>query len=261
MLMRSSTTGSSGTSGGRGGGEGSLSCQDCGNKAKRDCEHMRCRTCCKSRGFHCPTHVKSTWVPVVLRRLRQHHHHHQLLLPSAAATVDHHYRRHHHDHHHHFPDLPLSLSRTSTSLHHHNPPSGLGGGGNLPAEVNSLATFRCIRVSSEDNVVDQYAYQTSINIGGHVFKGILYDQGPTTASCIGGSTGGAESSSATTSDNNHHLHHYQLDITASSAAAAAALPPPSSGGANLLYPPPSLYSAPYNTFLPGMQFFPHPRPN
>ncbi|KAL0454142.1 UNVERIFIED_CONTAM: protein SHI RELATED SEQUENCE 7 [Sesamum latifolium] len=27
-------------------------------------------------------------------------------------------------------------------------------------------------------MVDQYAYQTSVSIGGHVFTGILYDQGP-----------------------------------------------------------------------------------
>ena len=33
--------------------------------------HQRCRTCCKSRGFDCPTHVKSTWVPAAKRRERQ----------------------------------------------------------------------------------------------------------------------------------------------------------------------------------------------
>jgi LRP1 type putative zinc finger protein len=49
---------------------------------------------------------------------------------------------------------------------------------NFPAEVNSTATFRCFRVSSIDEAVDQVAYQTRVNIGGHVFKGILYDQGP-----------------------------------------------------------------------------------
>ena len=57
-------------SGSRGGG---MSCQDCGNQAKKDCIHMRCRTCCKSRGFQCPTHVKSTWVPAAKRRERQQH--------------------------------------------------------------------------------------------------------------------------------------------------------------------------------------------
>lgn len=43
-------------------------CQDCGNRAKRDCSFRRCRTCCKGRGFDCSTHVKSTWVPVSHRR-------------------------------------------------------------------------------------------------------------------------------------------------------------------------------------------------
>ena len=134
-------------------------------------------------------------------------------------------------------------------------------GGNFPAEVNSLATFRCIRVmSSENNVVDQYAYQTSINIGGHVFKGILYDQGPTTSGA-----GGGETSSAATSDTPQQQFQHQFDIAASiSTTTGAALAPPlptNSSGANLLYPSPaSLYSAPFNAFLPGMQFFPYPRP-
>lgn len=55
---------------GRGGGQ-VISCQDCGNQAKKDCLHMRCRTCCKSRGFDCETHVKSTWIPASKRRDRQ----------------------------------------------------------------------------------------------------------------------------------------------------------------------------------------------
>lgn len=64
MAMRSSAGEGSGGSGG-------ISCQDCGNQAKKDCPHMRCRTCCKSRGFECQTHVKSTWVPASRRRERQ----------------------------------------------------------------------------------------------------------------------------------------------------------------------------------------------
>lgn len=55
----------------RSSGGGGISCQDCGNQAKKDCPHMRCRTCCKSRGFQCQTHVKSTWVPAAKRRERQ----------------------------------------------------------------------------------------------------------------------------------------------------------------------------------------------
>lgn len=69
-------------------GGGGMNCQDCGNQAKKDCVHFRCRTCCKSRGLPCPTHVKSTWVPAARRRERQqqqqppphqHHHHQQQL--------------------------------------------------------------------------------------------------------------------------------------------------------------------------------------
>jgi LRP1 type putative zinc finger protein len=52
-------------------GSGTISCQDCGNQAKKDCIHMRCRTCCKSKGYHCPTHVRSTWIPAAKRRERQ----------------------------------------------------------------------------------------------------------------------------------------------------------------------------------------------
>ncbi|KAG7610776.1 Zinc finger lateral root primordium type 1 [Arabidopsis suecica] len=53
------------------GGSGGVSCQDFGNQAKKDCSHMRCRTCCKSRGFECSTHVRITWVPATKRRERQ----------------------------------------------------------------------------------------------------------------------------------------------------------------------------------------------
>ena len=49
---------------------GGSRCQDCGNQAKKDCFYMRCRTCCKSKGFQCQTHVKSTWVPAYRRRQR-----------------------------------------------------------------------------------------------------------------------------------------------------------------------------------------------
>ncbi|ERM94805.1 hypothetical protein AMTR_s00011p00266130, partial [Amborella trichopoda] len=49
---------------------GTTTCQDCGNQAKKDCLHRRCRNCCKSPGFDCATHVKSTWVPAARRRGR-----------------------------------------------------------------------------------------------------------------------------------------------------------------------------------------------
>lgn len=69
-------------------GSGGMSCQDCGNQAKKDCTHSRCRTCCKSRGYHCATHVRSTWVPASKRRERQ-----QQLAAAAALQQS---QRHHH---------------------------------------------------------------------------------------------------------------------------------------------------------------------
>jgi LRP1 type putative zinc finger protein len=75
VLGFSSHDGGGGIGGAGGGGTGEgragTSCQDCGNNAKKDCVNMRCRTCCRSRGFSCPTHVKSTWVPAAKRRERQ----------------------------------------------------------------------------------------------------------------------------------------------------------------------------------------------
>ncbi|KAK1296570.1 hypothetical protein QJS10_CPB15g00608 [Acorus calamus] len=142
---------------GSGGGIGGMSCQDCGNQAKKDCMHMRCRTCCKSRGFQCPTHVKSTWVPASRRRERQQ----QLVLlqqQQQQAT---------------FRGRVGSAAAAAALVVVERIPRDT-------AEVNSSAVFRCVRVSAIDDTEDQYAYQTAVNISGHLFKGILYDQGPDT---------------------------------------------------------------------------------
>ncbi|KAL8540186.1 hypothetical protein ACS0TY_001676 [Phlomoides rotata] len=139
-------------------------CQDCGNQAKKDCQNSRCRTCCNSRGFECETHVKSTWVPVGRRRPR-HHVMHQI----------------------------APLHGPNPKRYKEIPALGLQEG-NLPGETSFPAVFRCVRVSSMDNKVDQYAYQTSVIIGGHTFTGILYDQGPAserTANYVTGETSSA----------------------------------------------------------------------
>uniref|UniRef100_A0A5B7C8J1 Uncharacterized protein n=1 Tax=Davidia involucrata TaxID=16924 RepID=A0A5B7C8J1_DAVIN len=151
----------------RQGGSGSSSstsrCQDCGNQAKRDCVYMRCRTCCKNRGFQCETHVKTTWVPVSKRRPKH---------PQLPTIQQQH---------------PLHGPNPKTYRDNHPSSSGFEVMGNFPAEVNSTAAvFQCIRVRSHDNAIDQYAYQTAVNIGGHVFKGILYDQGLEIESSYGG---------------------------------------------------------------------------
>ncbi|CAK9324222.1 unnamed protein product [Citrullus colocynthis] len=180
---------------GRGGGGGHVtSCQDCGNQAKKDCVHMRCRTCCKSRGFECETHVKSTWVPASKRRDRH--------LRCLASN----------------PKRPKDNPAASSGLEM----------GNFPVEVNSTAVFRCVRMTTLDETNDQYAYQTAVNIGGHIFKGILYDHGP---------------------------EQLQQQPPTSASPDASALLITTAESAALLEPPPP-YPTPLSTYIAtGTQFF------
>ncbi|KAJ8543853.1 hypothetical protein K7X08_025471 [Anisodus acutangulus] len=158
-------------------------CQDCGNQAKKDCTHRRCRTCCKSRGFDCNTHVKSTWVPAARRRERQ-------LMGGATTNVDvaagsssqstSSAKK---------PRLVNSQTTTTashTSTSNNNTPRSFDTSSShqdasfkasLPGQVRAPAVFKCVRVTSVDEGDDEYAYQAVVRIGGHVFKGFLYDQG------------------------------------------------------------------------------------
>lgn len=49
--------------------------------------------------------------------------------------------------------------------------------GPLPGQVRAPAVFKCVRVTAVDDGQDEFAYQAVVKIGGHVFKGFLYDQG------------------------------------------------------------------------------------
>ncbi|XP_027157056.1 protein SHI RELATED SEQUENCE 1 [Coffea eugenioides] len=184
-------------------------CQDCGNQAKKDCVYLRCRACCKTRGFQCQTHVKSTWVPVSKRRPR---HPHQLISSTPQ---------------HHLSDPNPKRSREELIE------------GNFPAELNVPAVFRCVRVSSMDNVVDQFAYQTSVNIAGHVFKGVLYDQGPDNQYNIPG-----ESSSGGGGGGGGSFQQPNLITQTTSTSTPS---------------PHSTYPSPYSAFMPGAHFFPYPK--
>ncbi|KAM7251383.1 hypothetical protein ACFE04_023266 [Oxalis oulophora] len=202
MMMGGSGSGSAGGSGGASGG--GISCQDCGNQAKKDCIHMRCRTCCKSRGFDCQTHVKSTWVPASKRRERQ-----QQIVQQLRLEV-----------------------------------------GNFPAQVSSPAVFRCVRVSSMEEGDDQLAYQTAVNIGGHLFKGILYDQGPDINNNYQiTSGGGGESSSG-------GAPLAPLDLIAAGPSVTST----TAGG---YIDPSTIYPTPISSYMAahhhGTQFFPNPR--
>ncbi|KAL0369107.1 UNVERIFIED_CONTAM: protein SHORT INTERNODES [Sesamum calycinum] len=137
---------------GRGKNDVGVNCQDCGNQAKKDCVHMRCRTCCKSRGFPCQTHVKSTWVPAAKRREKQ-----QQPQPGSNLQQD---------------QQQLAVGGENPKRLRENYPGGgfRELGRHLPPEVNSPAFFRCVKVSATDDAEEHFAYQTAVNIGGHVFK-------------------------------------------------------------------------------------------
>ncbi|CAK8569055.1 unnamed protein product [Lathyrus sativus] len=228
---------------------GGTNCQDCGNQAKKDCTHLRCRTCCKSRGFQCQTHVKSTWVPASKRRERQQHlsllQQHQ---PFRRRDHGESYKRHVDN------QDGAGAGAGAGSLPCLQPTFPTIGFelGQFPAEVSSASvTFRCVRVSSLDGPDEQCAYQTAVNIGGHVFKGVLYDQGPssssscytstTTAAPIEGSSGGG------------HQPHQQLDFLTTATTATTTT-------AGISFDP-SLYSAPLHAFMAGTQFFYPQHPN
>ncbi|KAF5203255.1 Shi related sequence [Thalictrum thalictroides] len=242
MMMRSHHQG--GGASGSGGSSGK-SCQDCGNQAKKDCVHMRCRTCCKSRGFQCSTHVKSTWVPAARRRERQQQ------LQSLQQQQQHHQLLQQHHHSHQNPKR-LRENPSSTSLITTRLPSTTTGleVGNYPSEVNSQAVFRCVRVSGMNDADDEYAYQTAVNIGGHVFKGLLYDQGPEDRYVPGESSSGG---------GGRHLIAGNTSTAAANTNTTTATTTSNAAAASLLDPSSQLYPTPLTAFMAGTQFFPHPR--
>ncbi|KAL1191906.1 Protein SHI RELATED SEQUENCE 4 [Cardamine amara subsp. amara] len=136
-----------------------ISCQDCGNQAKKGCTHVRCRTCCKSQGLDCSTHVRSTWIPTAKRRERQPEIQRPISNQDGGGNIPRRYRE---------IDLPATLDSSGLEM----------GEATFPEEVSSDALFRCVRMSGADDGEGQYAYQTTVRISGHLFKGILYNQGP-----------------------------------------------------------------------------------
>ncbi|KAK6164061.1 hypothetical protein DH2020_000925 [Rehmannia glutinosa] len=158
---------------------GSITCQDCGNQAKKDCPHRRCRTCCKSRAFDCVTHVKSTWVPAARRRERQLTGANTAGSSQSTSSAK-------------KPRLGGGASQTTTTASHTStsnttPPRSFETStsshqdasfkDSLPGQVQAPAVFKCVRVTAVDDGEDEFAYQAVVRIGGHVFKGFLYDQG------------------------------------------------------------------------------------
>lgn len=177
LIQSSGGGGMGGGSGGSGSSSGTT-CQDCGNQAKKDCTHRRCRTCCKSRGFDCPTHVKSTWVSAARRRERQ------LMVAAATAGAGSSGSTSGAKKPRLITSQTTTTSHTSTS--NTTPPRSFdtssshqdaGFKESLPGQVRAPAVFKCVRVTAVEDGEDEYAYQAVVKIGGHVFKGFLYDQG------------------------------------------------------------------------------------
>ncbi|CAJ1958923.1 unnamed protein product [Sphenostylis stenocarpa] len=149
-------------------------CQDCGNRAKKDCIFRRCRTCCKGRGYDCNTHVKSTWIPSIRRREREmavvsagggssSKRPRALVGSSQNATATSHSSN--------------SNATTSKSLATISSHQDAGFKQSLPGHVRAPAVFKCHRVSAIGNGEDEFAYLATVQISGHVFKGFLYDHG------------------------------------------------------------------------------------
>ncbi|KAG8656642.1 protein SHI RELATED SEQUENCE 6 isoform X2 [Manihot esculenta] len=155
-------------------------CRDCGNRAKKECEYRRCRTCCKSRGYDCAPHIKSTWVPAARRRGR-----HATDVGGSSGSSsggggggDGNKR----------PRENVSATSNSFSTSNNNAAAffSFDNASNcqdasfkqsLPSQVRAPAVFRCVRVTAISGGEAEVAYQAMVNISGHVFKGFLYDQG------------------------------------------------------------------------------------
>ncbi|KAL8159383.1 hypothetical protein V2J09_000920 [Rumex salicifolius] len=156
---------------GEGGGAATPTCQDCGNQAKKDCTHRRCRTCCRSRGLHCSTHVKSTWVSAARRRERH------MVTDATAATAaggassgsTSGVKK---------PRLVNTSQTTTSHTSTSNTPTrsydtsssqqDANLKDSLPGQVKAPAVFKCVRVTAVEDGEDEFAYQAVVKIGGHV---------------------------------------------------------------------------------------------
>ncbi|KAG6781635.1 hypothetical protein POTOM_014546 [Populus tomentosa] len=157
-------------------------CRDCGNRAKKECQYRRCRTCCKSRGYECTTHLKSTWVPAARRRERLGYSSGgggggSSASSSGGGCVGGKRTR---------ENVPASSNSFSTSNNNAAASFVLDTGSSfqdasfkqsLPVQVHAPAVFRCVRVTAINGDEAEVVYEAKVNISGHVFKGFLYDQG------------------------------------------------------------------------------------
>ncbi|KAJ0247012.1 Protein SHI RELATED SEQUENCE 6 [Hirschfeldia incana] len=129
-------------------------CKDCGNRAKKE-------TCCKSRGYNCPTHVKSTWVPS------------SAASRSSSSSSDRNKKLKLDS-----SDKPKSflIVPTTTSRQQETVETSFKEG--LPGKIEAPAVFRRTRVTAvSNNEQAEIGYQATVTISGHVFKGFLHYYG------------------------------------------------------------------------------------
>lgn len=81
-----------------------------------------------------------------------------------------------------------------------------------------------------DDTVNEIAYQTSVNIGGHVFSGLLYDQGPE-------QNLNARSDNIDPLDQQQNLNLRSASIFHTRDGASATMPPLSATSQELFFPP------------------------
>lgn len=129
--------------------------------------------------------------------------------------------------------------------------------GNFPAEITSEATFRCVKVSSIDDAIDQttLAYQTAISVGGHIFKGILYYQG-----CESNSNNNAGDSSSSEPppppQHQQQPYSYPFNVAALTTTTAATTTTTTASAAADQTPYTSSYTYPFGSYMSaGTQFF------
>lgn len=135
-------------------------CKDCGNRAKKECLFERCRTCCKSRGYNCATHVKSTWAPSS---------HHRSVSHSSSSSSDRNkkLKLDSSDKPKSVLIVPTTTSRQETSFKER-----------LPGKIEAPAVFKRTRVTAvSNNEQAEIGYQATVTISGHVFKGFLHYYG------------------------------------------------------------------------------------
>ncbi|TXG49108.1 hypothetical protein EZV62_024983 [Acer yangbiense] len=158
-------------------GDGSLKvCKDCGNRAKKECSFRRCRTCCKTRGFDCATHERSTWIPASKRRDKRIGSgsgsgccssyggvkRPRTFVPSPSSHIN-------------VTNSSSSANDFSLGLSSYTQDSRFKK--RLPRRIEARAVFRNIRVTDVSDGEAENAYVATVNISGHVFRGLLYDHG------------------------------------------------------------------------------------